>query len=189
MREFQKNSYNNGLAEATREVGRVFRTKVLSYVNSATRFWRCETPFCAVAYFRFVYPGGRVQCAFVAAKTRVAPVRPLSIPKLELQAALLSLRLGNMIKKEHDFDISPVYVWSDSIAVLGQIRGPSKHHPAFIANRLSEILDTSESNQWRHCPGKLNPADDGSRGLRAYAITSESRWLNGPAFLVLPENI
>ena len=91
-----------------------------------------------------------------------------------------------MIKKEHDFDISPVYFWSDSSAVLGQIRGPSKGHPAFIANRLSEILDTLEPNQWRHCPGNLNPADDGSRGLRADAITSEGRWLNGPVFLVLP---
>ena len=83
-----------------------------------------ETAFCAVAYFRFVYPGGWVQCAFVAAKTSVAPVRSLSIPNLELQPAVLSLRLGNMIKKEHDFDISAVYFWSDSSAVLGQIRGP-----------------------------------------------------------------
>ncbi|XP_068716909.1 uncharacterized protein [Montipora capricornis] len=89
-----------------------------------------------------------------------------------------------MIKKEHDFDISAVYFWSDGSAVLG----PSKRHPAFIANRLSEILDTSEPNQSRHCPGKLNPAYDGSRGLRADAITSESRWLNEPAFLVLPED-
>ena len=138
-----------------------------------------ETAFCAVTYFRFVYPGGWVQCAFVAAKTSVAPVRSLSIPELELQPAALSLRLGNMIKKEHDFDISAVYFWSDSSAVLGQIRVPSKRHPAFTANRLSVFLDTSEPNQWLHCPGKLNPANDGSRGLRADAITSESRWVNG----------
>ena len=116
------------------------------------------------------------------------PVGSLSIRKLELQAAVLSVRLGSMIKKEHDFDIFPVYFWSDSIAVLGQLRGSSKRNPAFIANRLSEILDTSELNQWRHCPGKRNPADDGSRGLRTDAVTSESRWLNGPAFLVLPED-
>ena len=128
------------------------------------------------------------RCAVVAAKTRVTPVRSLSIPKLELQAAVLSLRLGNMIKKEHDFDIAALYFWSDSRAVLGHIRGPSKRHPAFIANRLSEILDTSEPNLWLHCPGKLNPADDGSRGLRADAITSESCWLNGPALLLLTED-
>ena len=135
-----------------------------------------------------MYPGAWIQCAFVAAKTFVAPVRSLSIPKLEHKAAVLSLRLGNMIKKEHDFDISAVYFWNDSSAALGQIRGPSKRHPTFIPNKLSGILDTSEPNQWRHCPGKRNPADDGSRGLRADAITSESRWLNGPAFLVLLED-
>ena len=49
-------------------------------------------------------------------------------------------------------------------------------------------FDTSEPQQWRHCPGKLNPADDGSLGLRADAITSNCRWLNGPAFLLLSED-
>ena len=147
-----------------------------------------EKAFCAVAYFRFEYPSGERQCAFVAAKTRVAPVKPLSIPRLELQAAVLSVRLACMIQKEHDYEVSSTYYWSDSSAVIGQIHGESKRHPAFTANRLSEILDTSEPQQWRHCPGKLNPADDGSRGLRADAITSNCRWLNGPAFLLLSED-
>ena len=67
-----------------------------------------ETAFCASAYFRFVYPGGWVQCGFVAAKTRVAPVRSLSIPKLELHVAVLGVQLGSMLKKGHDFDNSAV---------------------------------------------------------------------------------
>ena len=147
-----------------------------------------EKPFCAVAYFRFEYPGGERQCAFVAAKTRVASVKPLSIPRLELQAAVLSVRLACMIQKEHDYEVSSTYYWSDSNAVIGQIRGESKRHPAFTANRLSEIPDTSEPQQWRHCPGKLNPADDGSRGLKADSITPNCRWLNGPSFLLLSED-
>ena len=118
----------------------------------------------------------------------MAPVKPLSIPRLELQAAVLSVRLACMIQKEHDYEVSSTYYWSDSSAVIGQIHGESKRHPAFTANRLSEILDTSEPQQWRHCPGKLNPADDGSCGLRADAITSNCRWLNGPAFLLLSED-
>ncbi|XP_022806184.1 uncharacterized protein LOC111343295 [Stylophora pistillata] len=148
-----------------------------------------ETAFCAVAYSRFEYPGGERQCTFVAKKTRVAPVKPLSIPRLELQAAVLSVRLALacMIQKEHDYEVSSTYYWCDSSAVIGQIRGESKRHPAFTANRLSEILDTSEPQQWRHCPGKLNPADDGSRGLKADSITPNCRWLNGPSFLLLLE--
>lgn len=63
----------------------------------------------------------------------------------------------------------------------------SKCHPAFIANRIGEILDSTKPCQWNHCPGELNLADDGSRGLPATLITSRSRWLNGPAFLLLPE--
>ena len=147
-----------------------------------------QKAFCAVAYFRFEYPGGERQCAFVAAETRVAPVKPLSIPSLELQAAVLSVRLACMIQKEHDYEVSSTCYWSDSSAVIGQIRGESKRHPAFTANRLSDILDTSEPRQWRHCPGKNNPADDGCRGLKADAITPNCRWLNGPAFPLLSED-
>ena len=98
------------------------------------------------------------------------------------------MRLAGVIQTEHDYKISTVCFWSDKGAVIGQIRGPSKRHPAFIANRLSEILDTSEPNQWRHCPGKLYPTDDDSRGLRADAVMYDSRWLNGPAFLLLQED-
>lgn len=147
-----------------------------------------EKAFCAVAFFRFEYPSGKRQCAFVAAKTRAAPVKPLSIPRLELQAAVRSVLLACMIQKEHDYEVSSTYYRSDSSAVIGQIHRDSKRHPAFTANRLSDILDTSELQQWSDCPGKLNHADDGSRGLKADAINPNCRWLNGPAFLLLSED-
>ena len=103
-----------------------------------------EKAFCAVAYFRFEYPSGERQCAFVAAKTRVAPLKPLSIPRLELQAAVLIVRLACMIQKEHHYEEPSTYYWSDSSAVIGQIHGESKRRPNFTANRLSEIVDTLE---------------------------------------------
>ena len=146
-----------------------------------------EQAFCSVACFRFCYSSGAVKCAFVAAKTRVAPKKPLSIPKLELQAAVLSARLSLVVIEEHDYIIDSTYFWTDSSTVLQWIRGVSKRHPAFIANRIGEILDSTDPCQWNHCPGLLNPADDGSRGLPVTSITSGSRWLNGPAFLLLPE--
>ena len=112
---------------------------------------------------------------------RVAPKKPLSTPRLELQAAVLSARLSTVIIKEHDYRIDSTYLWTDSSTVFQWI------HCAFIANQVGEILDTTEPSQWNHCPGALNPADDGSRGLPVTAITSESRWLNGPVFLTLSE--
>ncbi len=144
-----------------------------------------EQAFCAVAYFRFCYASGATRCAFVTAKTRVAPKKLLSIPKLELQAAVLSTRLAAVVIKEHDYIIDSTYYWTDSSTVFQWIRGVSKRHPALIANKIGEILDSTEPNQWNHCPGQLNPADDGSRGLPVSSITSGSRWV--AAFLHLPE--
>ena len=76
------------------------------------------------------------------------------------------LRLAIMIQKEHLYEISSTHYWSDRSDAIGQIRGESRRHPAFTANRLSEILDASEREQWLHYPGKLNPVDDASRGLK-----------------------
>ena len=146
-----------------------------------------EQTFCSVAYFRFRYANGSVKCAFVTAKTRVAPKTPLNIPRLELQAAVLSAKLSTVIIKEHDYRIDSTYLWADSSTVFQWILGESKRHPAFIANRVGEILNTTEGSQWNHCPGPVNPADDGSRGLPVTAITSASRWLNGPVFFTLSE--
>ena len=146
-----------------------------------------EQGFCSVGYLRFCYTSGAVKCAFVMAKTRVAPKKPLSIPKLELQAAVLSARLSLVVIKEHDYIIDSTYFWTDSSTVFQWIRGVSKRHPAFGANQIGEILDSTDPYQWNHCPGMLNPAGDGSRGLPVTSITSGNRWLNGPAFLLLPE--
>ncbi len=142
-----------------------------------------ELAFCSVVYLRFTYGDGSAKVSFVIAKTRVALKKQLSIPKLELQAAVLCTRLASVAIKEHDYELEAVYYWSDSTTVLQWIRGTSKRHPSFIANRLGEILDSTEPNQWRYCPSKLNPADDGSRGLPVSAITSGSRWLTGPGYL------
>ena len=115
-------------------------------------------------------------------------MKPLSIPKLDLQAAVLRVRLACMIRREPGYEVTSTYYWSDSSAVICQIRGESKRHPAFSAKMPSEILVTSEPQQWRHCPGKRNPTGDGSRGLKADAITPSCPWLNGPAFLLLSED-
>ena len=128
-----------------------------------------------------------MKCAFVTAKTRLAPKKPLSIPKLKLQAAVLSVRLSLVVIKEHHYVIDSTYFLTDSSTVFQWIRGVSKRHPAFISNRIGEILDSTDPCQWNHCLGLLNPADGGSRGLPVTSITSGSCWLKGPTFLLPPE--
>jgi len=85
-------------------------------------------------------------CAFVAANTRVAPVKPLSIPRLELQAAVLGVRLASMIQKEHDYEISSTHYWRDSSAVIGQIRGDSKRHLPSLPTDVMKFLMLQNRN-------------------------------------------
>ncbi|XP_028408638.1 uncharacterized protein LOC114531183 [Dendronephthya gigantea] len=146
-----------------------------------------ELAFCSVGYLRFKYQDGTMKCVFVTAKTRVAPTKKLSIPRLELQAAVLCMRVASVIIKEHDYTFSAMHFWSDSTTVLHWICGTSTRHPSFIANRITEILDATEVNQWHYCPTKLNLADDGTHGLPVSSLTTSSRWLNGPEFLLSDE--
>ena len=122
------------------------------------------------------------------AKSRVAPLRQLSIPRLELQGAVLRVRLCDSVIKELGSISSQTFYWCDSQTVLQWINSKSCKYHAFVAHRITEILENSVVNQWRHIPGELNPADDCSRGIPATHLTTQHRWFRGPDFLTQPEN-
>ncbi|XP_043245891.1 uncharacterized protein LOC122393710 [Amphibalanus amphitrite] len=143
--------------------------------------------FGAVAYMRLVYPDGQIHCALIMSRCRVAPLKKLTIVRLETQAAVLAVRLAASIEAELTLDVQETIYWSDSQVVLSYIGNDSKRFHTFIANRVAEIRDASEPYQWRHVPGERNPADDCSRGVMAADLTKESRWITGPDFLWKPE--
>ena len=145
-----------------------------------------ELAFGAVAYFRFQYPDGRIGIAFVMAKNRVAPLRQLSIPRLELQAAVMAVRIAECVRREHDIAIDSCHFWSDSQTVLQWIKSESRTFKTFVANRVAEIQDASSPEAWRHCPGAINPADVCSRGCELSVLLTDGCWLNGPPFLSRP---
>ena len=120
-------------------------------------------------------------------KTRVESLWQLNIPKLELEAADMCARLWEAAKENHTCKIDSCHSRSDCRTFNGWINNTSRCHPAFIANRVTEIHDFTSPERWRHVPSWLNVADDGSRGLRALDLRPSSRWLNGPAFLSQPE--
>ena len=144
-----------------------------------------QDAFSAVAFLRcrVVQPGGNheTELSFVFGKARVAPMKALSIPKLELQAALLAARLKELICKALTFEISSIFLWTDSTTVLQWLQS-TQRQPAFIANRVGEILDNTTSDQWNYVPTSNNPADSGTRGLSAHDLNS-SHWICGPPFL------
>ena len=141
-----------------------------------------EGAFGAVAYLRVTLPDKTHHCSFVMSKTRVAPLKRLSIVRLELQAAVLAVRLVDALRKEIPSQVQQVTYWSDSKVVLQYISNESRRFHTFVSNRVAEIHDLSDKKQWRHCPSKWNPADMCSRGAEVSELAN-SIWLSGPDFL------
>ncbi|XP_074624387.1 uncharacterized protein LOC141882335 [Acropora palmata] len=114
----------------------------------------------------------------------LVPLKQVTIPRLELSAAVISVQLDKVLKRELDLPLAEKSVfWTDSTSVLRYIRNETKWFHTFVANRIAIIRDGSDPDQWRHVGGDLNPADDLSRGLSAEALLSSDRWIKGPAFL------
>jgi hypothetical protein len=143
-----------------------------------------ELAFSSVAYLR-IESGGEIDVTFVAAKTRVAPQKPLSIPRLELQAAVLACRLSNTLKSELSLNLDRIVFWSDSLTVLGWLRSTQRRYSTFVSHRVGEILDHSNVNDWCWVPSKENVADDATKWTDVPKIPE--RWFAGPVFLSLPE--
>ena len=140
--------------------------------------------FSAVAFLRAKVVKNKNQeqtLAFVFGKARVAPMKALTIPKLELQASLLAARLRKEVEKALSLEISKTFMWSDSTTVLQWIHSLDKQ-PVFVANHVAEILDLTTTDEWNYVKSSENHADAGTRGLSAKSLVS-SNWLNGPEFL------
>ena len=131
----------------------------------------------AVAYLRLIATDGSIFCNYIIGKTPVAPLKAVSLPRLELAAATLSVKLKGVLEKELDLEFNSVYFWTDSTTVLKYLHNRNLKFQTFVANRVVIIHDGSRGSKWRYIPSKLNPADDSTR-----AIQSE-RWCYGPEFL------
>ena len=101
----------------------------------------------------------------VTAKTRVAPIKPMSIPRLELCGAALLAKLLSSVRRTLQVPLTHVYAWSDSTIVLSWLDGNPKRFKTFVGNRLSDILTELPPKTWHHVPTSHNPADCASRGL------------------------
>ena len=138
--------------------------------------------YCAVVYL-CIESEDEYRTSLVAAKTRVAPSTSVTIPRLELLAALILARLVSAVRealtKIHTED---VFCWTDSITVFHWIQS-DKEFKQFVQNRIDEIHKLADVKSWRHCPGIENPADIGSRGCLASELVSSSLWWKGPARL------
>lgn len=139
------------------------------------------------SYLRLVDENQRVHRSFVMGKSRVAPLKPVTIPRLELTAAVCSVRIRQQLRLELEYTIDKEYFWTDSRVVLGYIANESRRFHVFVANRVQEIQENTSIDQWKYVESKQNPADEASRGLKTQELL-HSRWITGPAFLWENEN-
>ena len=139
-----------------------------------------EKAYAAVAYLRGSRATDEHTTVFVSSRARVSPLKPVSIPRLELQAAVMGSGLANTVKQEHDLPIKRTVFWSDSTTVLLWIRSDAHHYRPFVAPRIGEICENTVPDAWRWDPSKDNPADLATRGVRVGDLTPDSPWFKGP---------
>ena len=134
------------------DLGEVVTTEIHHFCDAS------QCAYGAVSYLRQVNSDGQVRCSFLFGKSRLAPLKQMSIPRLELAAATVSVRLNKLLKNELEIPIDKITFWTDSMTVL-----------RYIANE-----------------SKSNPADEASRGTSADAFILNDRWIKGPDFLLKP---
>jgi len=137
----------------------------------------------ACVYMRTSDKDGNIACQLVCAKSRIAPVKVISIPRLELCAALLLSRLIDVIIPAFRLNISRRYLWTDSTVTLAWIAAESSKWKTFVANRVSEIHTLTDRAEWGHVTSDDNPADVLSRGCTPSELKYNTQWWYGPSWL------
>ncbi|XP_029155184.1 uncharacterized protein LOC114928270 [Nylanderia fulva] len=141
-----------------------------------------ERAYSAVLYLQ-TKTNGSSRVTLLAAKTKVAPLKQVSLPRLELSAANLLARLVAHVVPLIGAEKAPLHLWSDSTVTLGWIRGHPSSWVTYVANRVSEIQTLIPDAHWHHVPGRKNPADCASRGLYPSELVDHPLWWQGPAWL------
>lgn len=142
-----------------------------------------------VSFLRFENINQRLHIAFIFGKARVAPLKQTTIPRMELTAAVLAVRIDRMLQRELQLPLKGWTFWTDSATVLKYLRNETKRFHTFVANRIAVITDATEVEQWKRIGSKENPADEASRGMKVDTFLENQRWIHGPGFLSKPEEM
>ncbi|XP_063991168.1 uncharacterized protein LOC135169799 [Diachasmimorpha longicaudata] len=141
----------------------------------------------ACLYVRSTNVHGQIKTQLLCSRSRVAPLKTISIPRLDLCAALTLVELYNSVQKAIRFDPSRVVLWSDSMITLHWISKSPHLLQTFVANRVTDIQKGTKNCEWRHIGSADNPADALSRGQLPADFTNNALWQVGPTWLNGPE--
>ncbi|XP_045497496.1 uncharacterized protein LOC123695635 [Colias croceus] len=177
--------YRDNLLELqSLEVPRWFHTAPRSKVVEIHGFADASTKsYAAVVYLRVVDERDDVYVTMIASRTRVAPLKQLTVPRLELCAAALLAEVieetSNLLKLAN----TQIYAYTDSMVVLSWLQSHPSKWKTFVANRVADVLRVVDCCRWNHIRSAENPADIASRGIKACELKSANLWWNGPEWL------
>lgn len=140
----------------------------------------------AVIYIRIEHPNGSITSKLLVSKARVAPIKAITIPRLELSAAELLSRLLVSVQNSMEWKDALYYLWTDSSVALHWLNKEPHKLRIFVANRVQSIQDRTDAKRWHYVNTKENPADLLSRGLFPSVMVDNNLWLHGPSWLQAP---
>lgn len=155
-----------------------------------------KSAYAAVIFLRVRNQQDDVQLHLLGSKARVAPTsktkKGMTIPRLELLAALIAARLFSTVVKDYSLRDVQATFWTDASTVLAWLARPDDPWDVYVRNRVQEIMRLTRGDEtrnikteWKHVPGELNPADIASRGCSPKKFV-ESKWWEGPKWLENP---
>ena len=143
-----------------------------------------QEAYAATIYIKATYSSRPPTSLLVTSKTRVAPLKPRTIPRLELCGAHLLARLLNTTRQTLNVPLRDCFAYSDSTIVLAWLNGSPQRYKVFVANRINNTICLLPASSWKHVPTLENPADCASRGLTARELMSHTLWWHGPPWLL-----
>ncbi|XP_064629278.1 uncharacterized protein LOC135488567 [Lineus longissimus] len=147
-----------------------------------------DSGYGIAVYTRLEDDEGRIQCTLLFGKARVAPIKKVTTPRMELTAASVAVKFVAMITAAMELKFDKTFYWTDSMSVLRYIANTTIRFHTFVANRVTTIQEGSTLDQWRYVPTQTNPADAASRGIQLGNQQATEQWLSGPKFLWEPES-